>query len=345
MAERIHGLDVARAFAIYGMVAVNVPLALGLYEHGLTGVLAQLFSGRAAAIFVVLAGMGLSLLGARDPDTARGPILRRAAVLAVLGFGWLPLWTADILHYYAFYLSLGALALRWSDRSLLAASAGLTVAFPTLFVLFDYEAHWNWETLHYSGLFTPTGLVRHVLFDGLHPLVPWQAFLFFGMWLGRQDLRAPAVRRHLLGILLGVFLSTAGLSALLVRGATTLGLDAPSAHAVFGMTPMPPFPTYILGSGSLAGLVVLLTIGLAERVPLRPIRHAGQLALTLYVAHVLLLIAPLLGLQALGLPLRDVLLPLLGIWLAGATAAAHAWRRRHARGPLEHLLRRLSATR
>lgn len=345
MAERIHGLDVARAFAIYGMVAVNVPLAAGLYEHGFTSSIAHLFSGRAAAVFVVLAGMGLSLLGKRDPRGARGPIVRRAAVLAGIGFAWLPLWTADILHYYAFFLSIGALALTWSSRTLLTASAGLTALFPILFAVFDYESRWNWETLEYAGLFTPSGLVRHILFDGLHPLVPWQAFLFFGMWLGRQDLRTPRPRRRLLSLLLTTFVTVAATSMLLVDLAQRAGLDQASAEAALGMTPMPPFPTYILGSGSLAGVVVLLCIELAERVPLLAVRHAGQLALTLYVGHVFFLILPVVGLQALGVGLGDGLLPLLVVWLLGATAAAHAWRSRFARGPLEAALRSLSSTR
>ncbi|MDP6410616.1 MAG: heparan-alpha-glucosaminide N-acetyltransferase domain-containing protein, partial [Planctomycetota bacterium] len=60
-APRVGGLDLARCLAIFGMVYVNfeVVLAAGEREPRWLGVLAACTEGRAAATFVVLAGIGL----------------------------------------------------------------------------------------------------------------------------------------------------------------------------------------------------------------------------------------------------------------------------------------------
>ena len=62
--NRIIGYDVARALAIFGMVIVNFKIVMGAEQNGPAWLihLAGLLDGRAAATFVVLAGVGLSLL-------------------------------------------------------------------------------------------------------------------------------------------------------------------------------------------------------------------------------------------------------------------------------------------
>ena len=41
-------------------------------------------------------------------------------------------------------------------------------------------------------------MVRHIIFNGFHPVFPWCAFLLLGMWLGRQNLTATIVRKKIL---------------------------------------------------------------------------------------------------------------------------------------------------
>jgi uncharacterized protein len=62
MKQRIIGLDVARALAVIGMIIVNFKVVLG--QDGQTWVkyFASIFDGKAAATFVVLAGVGLALM-------------------------------------------------------------------------------------------------------------------------------------------------------------------------------------------------------------------------------------------------------------------------------------------
>ena len=61
---RVVGFDIARALAVFGMVAVNFKVVMGAGSAGpdwLVGVVG-LLEGRAAATFVVLAGVGISLM-------------------------------------------------------------------------------------------------------------------------------------------------------------------------------------------------------------------------------------------------------------------------------------------
>ncbi|KAB2902243.1 MAG: DUF1624 domain-containing protein, partial [Anaerolineae bacterium] len=64
MSRRIVGYDVARAAAIFGMMIINFWLVLTPESRGegVAGSLLALLMGRAAATFVMLAGIGVSLL-------------------------------------------------------------------------------------------------------------------------------------------------------------------------------------------------------------------------------------------------------------------------------------------
>ena len=68
---RITALDVARALAFLGMVQVNftVAMSFGKDSPGWMHALTEGLTGRAASLFVVLAGVGLS----PAPATTRPP--------------------------------------------------------------------------------------------------------------------------------------------------------------------------------------------------------------------------------------------------------------------------------
>lgn len=95
MPKRIIGYDLARSFAIFGMVVVNFKIVLGAEQSGPAWLesLVGLLDGRAAATFVVLAGVGLSLLsrkartsGDRDQlSQDRNTLLKRALFLFAVG--------------------------------------------------------------------------------------------------------------------------------------------------------------------------------------------------------------------------------------------------------------------
>ena len=119
--NRIEGYDVARALAVFGMVLVNYKSTMGseyLGPEKLVGILSFL-DGRAAALFVVLAGIGISLLTRQARETGdvaaltthRRTLLSRAFFFFVVGLVYWPIWPADILHFYGAYIALSVVFL------------------------------------------------------------------------------------------------------------------------------------------------------------------------------------------------------------------------------------------
>lgn len=340
---RIQGLDLARALAIFGMVLVNFELTLsnqlgpGWLERAL-----QLPRGRASALFVVLAGIGITLLAERN-RSGRSVIVRRGLFLAVLGYAFTTLWEADILHYYSFYFLLGALALGWSDRALLMAACLCMLIAPGMLVVgMDFEAGWILQRLEYVGLWTWDGQVRHLLFNGLHPLFPWLAFVFYGMWLGRRLLGDPARVRRLCLPALGVAILLELGSAILVPALG--GLESDGAARLLSTGSMPAGVLYVLSAAATATAVLAGCMSLATRHPessaLRALSRTGRLALTLYLAHVLLGIGILDSMQRLhSLSLRQVF-AWWALFCGAGVISATLLARRFDHGPLEALLRR-----
>ncbi|MCF6268478.1 MAG: DUF1624 domain-containing protein [Melioribacteraceae bacterium] len=62
MTNRLVGIDVARALAIMGMIIVNFKIAFGENGNEVYKLFASLFEGKAAATFVLLAGVGIAFI-------------------------------------------------------------------------------------------------------------------------------------------------------------------------------------------------------------------------------------------------------------------------------------------
>ncbi len=354
--NRLLGYDLARALAVLGMIIVNFEIVLEADRPGPVWLtwLMGLLHGRAAATFVILAGVGLALRSRRARELndtvrlagARRTLWKRAVFLFVVGLAYSPLWPADILHFYGLYIAIGALLLTWSDRGLWAAAMAFAGVFVALLLVFDYEAGWNWETLDYVDFWTPTGMVCHLFFNGFHPVFPWTAFLIVGMWLGRQDLNDGHVRRRVLLGGAGTLVVAETVSWLLERMVLTLDLDSETATALFGTEPMPPMPLYLLSAGGAALAVVTLCCSVMDRhrgtAWARPFVATGQLALTLYVAHVVIGMGLL---EALGMLRPQSLTFALGYavtFYAVGVAFSYAWTRRFRLGPLEWIMRKMT---
>ena len=126
---RLDGLDLARFVAFAGMVVVNFEIAMGAENGGgALGLVTGALEGRAAATFVVLAGIGLGLSAIRgDHAQTVAVTIKRAVFLLVLGLLNSLVFDADILHYYAFYFLLGISLLRFQSRWLIAGIVLLNV--------------------------------------------------------------------------------------------------------------------------------------------------------------------------------------------------------------------------
>jgi uncharacterized membrane protein len=223
--RRIVGIDMARALALFGMMATH--LLPDSVDGRTVAWWQQVAGGRAAALFALLAGVSLALITARAASTpadpgptpaesseagsdetpdrtprpsrrtalraARAGILVRAAVIAVLGLflGQLDTGIAVILTYYGvlFVFGLPFLGLGW--RTLAALAAGWAVVSPVLSHLVREHLP---ERLGPSPsldflLQYPVRMVTELVFTGYYPTFQWLAYLLAGMAIGRLPLR------------------------------------------------------------------------------------------------------------------------------------------------------------
>lgn len=355
--QRIEGYDLARALAVFGMVIVNFKTVMHTSTDSDAGWLAvfNLLDGRASAIFVVLAGVGISLLSQRarqagDPALlrqARRGVFRRAAWLFVIGLAYVGIWPADILHYYGVYLAVGALLLAWPTRALCWLAGGVMAAFAVLFCFFDYTTAWQWATLSYAGFWSWQGFLRNLLFNGFHPVLPWVAFLIAGMALGRLPMHVARVRQRVFWYGVAATLLAETLAFGIRSTLAAAGYAPELLHYLFATTPMPPLPLYMVSALGSACAVIALCVHVAQPHPgaawLRPLTDVGQLSLTIYVAHVVIGMG---ALEALGLLTQQPLTVAVCSALAfcGVTVLfARLWQARFRQGPLEWLLKKASA--
>ncbi|PCH45440.1 MAG: transporter [Hyphomicrobiales bacterium] len=347
---RLSGLDVARLIAFVGMVIVNFKVVMvsdiapsGQVPSGWLGALTGGLEGRAAATFVVLAGigLGLSVSGAGQLQTLI-VTLKRAAFLLVIGLLNVLIFSADILHYYAFYFLFGAMLLPLSTRVLVAIIVAVNVVFVGLLLTLNYDLGWNWATYEYLDFWSVDGFTRNLFFNGWHPVFPWLSFLLVGIILSRFELSRRRIQMRM------VWLGAGGLLIveLISRGVISLVPIADKEWvAILGTSPVPPMPFYILAGICVAmfvtGLCLLANNRLERAGVLKFIIPAGRQTLTLYMAHIfigmgLLDVVNMLGGQSLETAVLAALM-----FCAAAIVYASFWSRWFKRGPLEFLMRRI----
>jgi len=354
---RIEGYDLARGLAIIGMVFVNFRVVLQLMGADVTGTgagswIANWVTGRAAATFVLLAGLGVALLTQQAVDdtakrqSAKWRLLARAFFLAVIGWPFFTVWEGDILHYYAAFFLTGALVFYWPIRWLLSATGIITLlALPVLLV---WERHWDFSSMTYNSLWTLDGQLMNFFLNGFHPLIPWLAFLLLGLALGRHLNRQPKDAPKLGFIALAVALGSELISTVLVQWAIQNGMDTTEAKALLGVSPMPPLPQYILAAGGCAVAVICGCRWLGEKLQgnliLRPFNHLGQMALTVYIVHVFAGVFPLFIFTSKNPDYWTLgrCVAATTAFCALATVFATAWRHWLPQGPVEWLMRRFS---
>jgi len=352
---RLEGLDVARAFAILGMVLVNYKIAMTAEEGSQWLIsLVSLLEGRAAALFVVLAGVGVSLmfrraLATQDPllmSQKRKELFKRALLLIAVGLAYSPIWPADILHFYGFYMLVALIVIQLANRWLWWFSVALLLEFVVLLLVFDYETGWDFTTLEYLDFWQWQGMIRHIFFNGFHPVAPWAAFLIMGLWLGRQDLTSQGFRNKLLVMSISVVVVIEGLSLLAVRWSLSAFPEVPADElvALLGTKPMPPMPQYIISGTASAFAMIALMLTLVERAGdwIKPLVYTGQLSLTLYVAHVLIGMGTLEAVGRLYNQSIDFsVLSALVFFICGLFFA-WGWRLKFSQGPLEWVFRKIA---
>ena len=228
---RLHGIDAARGLALLGMMATHL---LPTFESnaGLTPTWIGLtFSGRAAALFAVLAGVGLALSTGKhkpvqgpDLTAARRGIALRALVIAAVGLtlGGLEVNLAIILVHYAVLFLCVLPFLGMGLKRLCAWAGGWILASPVLAYMLrpwllaaepplKLGHNPSWEDLA-----TPSRLLADVFFTGYYPVFQWLSYLLVGLIVGRLVLGRAMVPVVLLvaGSVAAVLAKTLGVTAM-----------------------------------------------------------------------------------------------------------------------------------
>jgi len=363
---RLIGIDAARGIALFGMMAVHNIAAVD--DEGQTSLAWSLAAGKSAALFALLAGVGVAFAsGRRQRPTARtwpgyaAALLVRALIIGAVGLLLGSVVPADfaavILPYYALLFVFAIPLLCLSIRALVALAATVAVVMPVLSHLLraGTEVRDTVPNLTFGALFSEPGQVlRELALTGVYPALPWMAYLCAGLAVGRALLTS---RRTVSLIVLagaGLIVAAQTISWFLLDvlgGRTELAATMSSGDLAevmsvgwTGTTPtdtgwwlasLAPHSTTPLDLAFTIGLslVVLgcaILVGRTTTALLRPLAAAGSMTLTLYSSHLLLLSWSVMPGGPEGLLLQTVIV----------VAFALAWSRFHARGPLEEIVAR-----
>ena len=355
-ARRVTSLDVTRGLALIGVVAMNYVGSM-VIPNGRNGFWDRAFdpysgalSTRFAATFVLVAGIGLSLLtaSARTTDDSatiarmRWRLARRGVLLYTVGFFLNFAWPGTIIFFYGAYFLIAVALFRLSDRALVAIGAGSAIIATAV-------ATWaNWKASRgevATWLFTFSvdslqDLVVRTFLDYTHPVFPWLALFCAGMVIGRHLDRWREWRGR-------VFTAALVITALLYALVSILDrLDQRRGVTVYALTSTQPYSRSIFYTVTTLGVAVLafatvdwLVEKYADSPALETLQRAGQLTLSLYLLHVLAYCAIRNWLGWIGgNELSTALLFALGFWIVAITVGSW-WHHRIGRGPAEQIYR------
>ncbi|MFC6356028.1 heparan-alpha-glucosaminide N-acetyltransferase domain-containing protein [Luethyella okanaganae] len=230
MTGRIVGIDLARFLALAGMMATHLWTILADDPSARTW-LSEVLAGKAAALFALLAGVGIAIttrgyLAAGRAASARWAVFGRGFALVLIGMtlGLVPGGIIVILVYYGVTFWCVIPMLRWSNTVLLVVAAAWAGLWPFLSSLIrnGLEQQSGLGSANWAKLDDPAGFVRGLLVTGAYPVATWVVYTMVGIVVGRLVLAANRQQaRHALGfrlVVVGSALAAAalGLSLLLL---------------------------------------------------------------------------------------------------------------------------------
>jgi uncharacterized membrane protein YeiB len=358
MKKRLVGIDVARALAVFGMVIVNFKVVFGEKGNEFLQNFAHIFDGKAAATFVVLAGVGLTLMSnsaiiennREKLQVLKKSITKRALFLFVIGLSYMFIWPADILHFYGVYMVISLFFLDKSPNCLFFWIVSIPILFSVVLLFLPYENGWNFNTLEYIDFWTIKGFFRNLFYNGFHPVLPWVSFMLFGIWLGRKDLFNKRLVKRLWRNSLMIFLSVQLVSFFVLHFVSIGNNEITELISVYFSTdPMPPSPLYIINGMSIATFTmsscILISWKFEQSKTIILLQKTGKLALSFYVAHVLLgmgLIEEIFTTQ-LGEYNIEFSLLYAVIFNLICVLFAHFWLKHKKMGPIEFLMRKITS--
>ncbi len=291
MKQRIIGFDLARAYAILGMFIVNFNTVYGSFtDKSILGQFLYLFSGNSSSTFVILAGMGISLMtgrgeyGLAEKSKLKIIISRRSWFLFTIGLLLYIWWPADILHYYGGYMHLAILILFLPKKYYLWAAFLAIIIFHLLFFIIPYETGWNFNTLEYNGFWTVTGFLRNTLYNGWNAIFPWVAYFFAGMWLGKIDWSGFKMQLNMFLIGLGLLVS------IIILQFWANNIDINEDLLIYITADyIPPFLPFMLSTFGFALMLISIFMFIGTKLEnnqyAKIFASTGQMTLTHYISH------------------------------------------------------------
>lgn len=212
-------MDAARGLALLGMMTVHVLPTTDQLTNDPTWA-GMLFTGRPAALFALLAGVGLALLsGGADADRSnarvawdRRVITVRALLIVVIGMAvaMLSSGVAIILVHYGLLFLFALPFLRLGAKALFGLAAGWVVLAPAVFWwlqndlrtrLEGFPDDWRlWHSPSFDDVAALPVLGMDLALTGYYPLLIWPAYLFAGLAIGRLRLNRTTTALNLAGV-------------------------------------------------------------------------------------------------------------------------------------------------
>ena len=355
-------LDVARAVAMIGVVIFNYHGSLNgtlawdpispskwerLFNPG-TGVLTTRF----AAVFVLVAGVGVSLFTrasreANDPALLRRDrlrLLRRGVLLYAVGYITQWIWPGTILFYYGALFIVAALIFFAPTRRI------LSIGFVSAFVAAAIE-WWRVEQAFGGNLTSwldplkidsPRDLLIRTFLSYTHPLFPWLLFFTVGIVLGRHLHQLAELRQRLMLWSGGILAATYLINSVFVADAPTTNHERLIA-TVLSTRPYDRGLLYSIGTlaSSLLVLCILSLIvdSLGENSVVNMLARAGQMSFSIYLAHIFFFNLIVHRLHWVGATGLSSALGLALVFYAIAIPISAWWRNYLGGGPAEVLYR------
>ena len=323
--RRVPGLDLARALAIYLMLAAHIGDSDARDADG-DGIPFLIHTnGVAPAIFTVLVGMTTAMIARKSDITfARWRVVGRGLVLIALGYALSALHTSIdiVLANLGVMLLLSLVALRWRARTLVIAAVVLTLT------------GW-WITQGLFSAATELGIAYSPVVEKLwsvhYPAVAWMAYIFAGMALTRLKLTSTKAQGLAVATGLALMVAAAAIgyafrsSNVAPNGAREVTWASLGAH-----TNSPVEMTLNIG---FAVAAIAASLWLAPKLErwLWPVLALGTMSLTAYTVQILAIWASGSGL------VNDPHNAYLVIGCVLLTALAAVWSKTIGAGPLERV--------
>ena len=358
MNQRIIGFDLARAYAIFGMFIVNFNYCFGsvLQTNEPFGRFLNFFTGNSTSIFIILAGMGVSLLVNKTENSAKEKvklqsiILKRSWFLLAIGLVLFTWWPGDILHFYGGYMHLAAFILFIPKRYYLWVALFVIVIYHVLLWLIPVETSWNFNTFEYADFWTPIGFLRNTFYNGWNSFLPWFSFFALGMWLGKLNWNSPIVRKKVFFI--GFLLFT--IIQLIRLWAKNPFIDD-FTHRYILSEYFPPYFPFLAVTAGFALMVIPICMHVGERFSqnkiIQLLAQTGKMTLSFYVIHItlgMLLLEQITHKKYTGFledetPTLPIYILLFAIFFfIMCVCFSWFWSKKFKNGPLETLMRKIS---